>query len=113
MVSLSSISDIDLDKQVAALTRELATLKKAVSRQGGAYYEDGRDAASRYYSDFAEHVGDALPAIRRHGRAIERSARDHPATVAAVGLVVVGLVASLFFGGRQQKTPRARSRSAR
>jgi hypothetical protein len=113
MVSFSSISDIDLDKQVAALTRELAALKKAVSTRGGAYYEDGRDAASNYYSDLAEHLGDALPAIRRHGRAIEKTARDHPATVAAVGLVVAGLVASLFLGGRQQKTPRAKSRSAR
>ncbi|WP_376704762.1 hypothetical protein RQ479_08550 [Mesorhizobium sp. ISC25] len=113
MASLSSISDTDLNKQVAALTRELATLKKAVLKQGGALYEDGRDTASDYYSDITERLGDALPTIRRQGRAIEKTARDHPATAAAVGLVLVGLVASLFLGGRQQQAPRGRSRSAR
>jgi ElaB/YqjD/DUF883 family membrane-anchored ribosome-binding protein len=112
MASFSTLSDIDLEKQVAALSRELAALRKVVSRRGGAYYEDGRDAASDYYSDIAERFSDALPAIRRQGRAIEKTARDHPATAAAVGLVVVGLVASLFLS-RQQKTPRATSRSAR
>ncbi len=100
MASLSTLSDLDLDKQVAALSRELAALKKAVSRQSSAYYEDGRDAASDYYAQLAARFTDALPAIRKQGRAIERSARDHPATAAAVGLVVVGLVASLFLSRR-------------
>jgi hypothetical protein len=112
MASFSTLSDIDLEKQVAALSRELAALRKAVSRRGGAYYEDGRDAASDYYSDLAERLADALPTIKRQGRAIERRAREHPATAAAVGLVVVGLVASLFLS-RQQKTSRGTSRSAR
>ncbi|RWL14205.1 MAG: hypothetical protein EOR57_32095 [Mesorhizobium sp.] len=112
MVSFSTLSDIDLEKQVAALSRELAALRKAVSRRGSAYYEDGRDTASDYYSDLAERFSEALPAIRRHSRVIEKTARDHPATAAAVGLVVVGLVASLFLS-RQQKTSRTKSRSAR
>jgi len=51
-------------------------------------------------SAIADRIGDALPAIRKQGRAIERTARDHPATAAAVGLVVVGLVASLLFSRR-------------
>ncbi|MBB6407676.1 hypothetical protein [Mesorhizobium sangaii] len=100
MASYSTLSDIDLDKQVAALTRELANLKKAVSRRGGAYYEDGRDAALDAYSDLAGRLRDAMPAIRKQGRVIEKSARDHPAAAAAVGLVVVGLVASLLFSRR-------------
>jgi ElaB/YqjD/DUF883 family membrane-anchored ribosome-binding protein len=100
MASLSSLSDLDIDKQVAALSRELAALKKTVSRRGGAYYEDGRDAASDYYTQIAARLADSLPSIRKQGRAIERTARDHPATAAAVGLVVVGLVASLFLSRR-------------
>ncbi|MFD2058899.1 hypothetical protein ACFSQT_39235 [Mesorhizobium calcicola] len=100
MASFSTFSDIDLDKQVAALTRDLASLKKAVSRRGGAYYEDGRDAALDTYSDLAGRLRDAMPAIRKQGRVIEKSARDHPAAAAAVGLVVVGLVASLLFSRR-------------
>jgi len=100
MASLSTLSDIDLEKQVATLSRELAALRKAISKQGGAYYEDGRDAASDYYAQLAGRITDALPAIRSRGRAIERTARDHPATAAAVGLVVVGLVASLLLARR-------------
>ncbi|CAN7700517.1 hypothetical protein [Mesorhizobium sp. LjNodule214] len=100
MASLSSLSDLDLDKQVAALSRELAALRKTVARQGGAYYEDGRDAASNYYSELAGRLTEALPAIRNKGRAIERTARNHPATAAAVGLVVIGLIASLVLSRR-------------
>ncbi|MER8574793.1 hypothetical protein NKH19_19615 [Mesorhizobium sp. M1338] len=99
MASFSTLSDIDLDRQVAALTRELASLKKAVARRGGDYYEDGRDAALDTYSDLAGRLRDAMPAIRKQGRVIEKSARDHPAA-AAVGLVVIGLVASLLFSRR-------------
>lgn len=100
MASLSNLTDIDLDKQVAVLSKELAALRKVVAKRGGAYCEDGRDAASDYYAQLADRIGDALPAIRKQGRAIERTARDHPATAAAVGLVVVGLVASLLFSRR-------------
>ena len=100
MASFSTLPDIDLEKQVAALSRELAALKKAVSRRGGAVYEDGRDAALDTYSDLAGRLREAMPAIRKQGRVIERSARDHPAVAAAVGLVVVGLVASLLFSKR-------------
>jgi ElaB/YqjD/DUF883 family membrane-anchored ribosome-binding protein len=99
-IMASTLSDIDLDKQVAALSRELVALKKAVSRRGDAYFEDGRDAASDYYAQLAERLGDALPAMRKRGKVIERTARDHPATAAAVGLVVVGLVASLLLSRR-------------
>ena len=100
MASLSTITDIDLDKRVAVLSKELAALRKAVAKRGGAYYEDGRDAASDYYGQLADRISDALPAIRKQGKAIEKTARDHPATTAAVGLVVVGLVASLLLSRR-------------
>ncbi|MER9329236.1 hypothetical protein NKJ26_06900 [Mesorhizobium sp. M0152] len=100
MASYSTLPEIDLEKQVATLSRDLAALKKAMSRRGGAYYEDGRDAAFDAYSDLAGRLRDAMPVIRKKGRVIEKSARDHPAVAAAVGLVVVGLVASLLFSRR-------------
>ncbi|MFA6153080.1 hypothetical protein [Mesorhizobium sp.] len=100
MASFSTLSDIDLDKQVATLTRELAGLKKALAKRGGAYYQDGRDATLDTYSDIAERLRDAMPAIRKQGRVIEKSARDHPAAAAAFGLVVLGLAASLLFSRR-------------
>ena len=100
MASFSTLSDIDLDKQVAALSRQMNDLRKALAKRGDAYYEDGRETASDYYSQLAEQLHEALPAIKRRGRALERTARDHPATAAAVGLVVVGLLAGLLVSRR-------------
>lgn len=100
MASFSNISDMDLDRQIASLSKELAALKKAASRRSAEYYEDGRDAAWRTVSDMAGRFGDSLPAMRKRARAIEDSARDHPATAAVVGLVVVGLVAAMLFSRR-------------
>lgn len=93
-------TDLDLDRQIAALSRQLLDLKKALAKRGDAYYEDSREAAADYYSQLADQLQDALPAIRRKGRAIERTARDHPAATAAVGLVVLGLLAGLVMSRR-------------
>lgn len=90
------MTDIDIDRQIASLSRELSALRKTVAKRGGAYYDDGRETAREVYSDLAERLSDKLPALRKHARAIEGSARDHPATAAAVGLVVVGLAVMLF-----------------
>jgi len=100
MASLTDLSDLDLEKQVAMLSKELTKLKKTVGKRGSAIYDDTRETAWDYYADLAERVGDALPAFNKRARAFEKSARDHPATAAAVGLVVVGLVASLLISRR-------------
>jgi hypothetical protein len=41
-----------------------------------------------------------MPDLRRKARVIENTAREHPAAAAAVGLIVIGLAASLLFGRR-------------
>jgi ElaB/YqjD/DUF883 family membrane-anchored ribosome-binding protein len=99
-MAFSSISDIDLEKQVANLSKELAALKKEMSRRGGGLYADGREAVSDYYSELAERVADRLPDLRSRAKALESSAREHPATAAAVGFVVLGLLATLLFTRR-------------
>ncbi|CAM5373628.1 hypothetical protein ATER59S_01610 [Aquamicrobium terrae] len=96
----SNLSDSDLEKQVASLSRELASLKKVLARRGSCYYEDGRDMVSDFSDDLAERIGSSLPAVRRQARAIERSAREHPATAAAIGLVALGLAAMFLIGRR-------------
>ncbi|HEY4191348.1 MAG TPA: hypothetical protein VGM46_01770 [Mesorhizobium sp.] len=100
MPSFSDMTDIDLEKQIASLSKELAALKKTASKRGKAYYDEGRDAAWDSYSDLAERISDALPGLRKRAKVIEGTARDHPATAAAVGLVVVGLVAAMLFNRR-------------
>ncbi len=101
MTLLSRLTDSDLDRRIAALSRELATLKKTLARRGSAYYDDGREAAADLYDDLSERIGHALPALRKQARVVERSAREHPAATAAVGLVALGLLATLLFSRRR------------
>jgi hypothetical protein len=72
MALFSTLSDIDLEKQVAALSRELAALRKAVSRRGGSYYEDGREAASSASVTLCPRSGGKAGRSRRRRATIRR-----------------------------------------
>lgn len=86
----------DLEVQVARLSKELAALKKALSRRGSESYGEARDAASDLYGDLRHRFADAVPVMRKQARVAQRAARDHPATAAAVGVVVLGLLVALL-----------------
>ncbi len=87
----------DLDAQVAKLTKELASLKKAMASRGADAYGDAREAASDFYGDLHDRLAHAMPSIRRQARAAERAARDNPGmTAALVGLAVAGLLVTLM-----------------
>jgi hypothetical protein len=86
----------DLEAQVAHLSKEISSLKKALARRGSDAYDDARDATADVYGDLRDRFVDALPGMRKHARAAGDVARDHPATAAIVGLLVVGLVATML-----------------
>lgn len=86
----------DLEAQVAKLTKEISVLKKSLARRGADAYDDARDTASDFYGEVRHRVADALPLVRRQARVAEQAARENPATAVVVGLVVVGLLATLF-----------------
>ncbi len=88
--------DGDLEDQVARLSKELSSLKKSLSKRGASAYEDTRDTASDLYDELRERFSEALPYMRKRAHAAERVAKDHPATAAAVGLIVVGLLVTLL-----------------
>jgi hypothetical protein len=88
--------DDDLHSQIAALSNEISALRKAVSRRGSAAYGDTLDTAADLYGEVRDRLAGTVPLIRRQARNVERSARDHPATAALVGLVVIGLVVALL-----------------
>src|SRR5690606_38052396 len=85
-MALRDLTDIDLEQRIATLSKELATLKRTMTRRGGGYVEEGRDMAMDAYSDIAERVSNSLPYVRKRARMVEATARDHPAAAAAVGL---------------------------
>lgn len=100
MAGFRDLTDLDLEQQVAALSKELATLKRSAAKRGSSYLEDGRDMAFDAYSDIAGRISHSLPHLRKRARMVETTARDHPAAAAAVGLVVLGLIATLVFRRR-------------
>lgn len=90
----------DLEAQVARLSKELASLRKSLGKRGASVYADGREGASDLYEDVRERLVEALPMVRRKAHAVERAAKDNPATAAAVGLVVLGLLATMLLRRR-------------
>lgn len=86
----------DLEDQVATLTRELAALRKTVSKRGANAYQSTRDSASDMYAELWDLIAEAVPAVRKRARAAERVARDNPATTALLGIAVLGIAAALL-----------------
>jgi ElaB/YqjD/DUF883 family membrane-anchored ribosome-binding protein len=85
-----------LSAQIEALQGELRSLRRMASKRGAESYADARDSAA----DLADEVRDALAStgaeLSRHARHAGQTVKSNPAAAAAVGLVVLGLVASLF-----------------
>ena len=94
------LMDGDLEDQVARLTKELSALKKTLSKRGASAYEDTRDTASDVYAELWDRFQEALPGMRKRAKTVEDAARSNPATAAAVGLVVVGLLVTLLASRR-------------
>lgn len=85
----------DLERQIAQLSTEVSALRNIVSAPGGAEVDGAWETGADLYDDMRDRFSTALPYVRKGARTVERSARDHPATAAAVGLVVVGLMVAL------------------
>jgi hypothetical protein len=102
--------DVDLEQQVADLRKEMSALSSAVAKHGGNFYEEAGDSVSAFLSQLANRVGPSIGGLRRQARTVERAAFDHPAVVATVGLVMIGLVASLVLRSRSASEPTRRPR---
>jgi len=85
-----------LEAQVDALRKEVSGLRKNLSKRGRAAYADASDTAESVYDDLAQRWTEALPHMRKQAKVVEQSARDNPAAAAAIGLVVVGLLAAML-----------------
>ena len=99
------LQNMDLEKQVRMLRGELASLQELAARRGKDVYGGASGAISGYYDDLSRVATSLLPGLGRRGKMVDAAAFNHPAAVAAVGLLVVGLVASLFVTQRLASEP--------
>lgn len=97
----------DLERQVTSLTRELSSLRRTAAKRGSHLYDEVSERGANAYGDVADIVSDLIGKLSSQRpisrREIERQARlagaavkDHPKTVALVGLVGLGLAAMLL-----------------
>ena len=97
----------DLERQMAALKRELSSLRHSAAKHGSRAYDEVASRGSHAYDDVAEIVADLLGQLTRRSRPgrreVQRQARiagaavrDHPKTTALVGLAALGLAAALL-----------------
>jgi ElaB/YqjD/DUF883 family membrane-anchored ribosome-binding protein len=86
----------DLEDQVAALRKEVASLRRSASKRGSWLAGESRDYASDIYDDLLDRLSDAWPIMRKRSRDVGRVATDHPVTTAVVGLAVIGLAIGFF-----------------
>ncbi|MBL8583316.1 MAG: hypothetical protein JNL61_13970 [Rhizobiaceae bacterium] len=86
----------DIEVRLRQLRKEVSALSRAVTRRGERGLDDTREALSEVVSDLSDRVSDMLPEVRRRARAIEHSAREHPAAIAVAGMLVVGLALTLL-----------------
>lgn len=94
----SSRDDIveNLEEQLASLRKEVKSLRKMAAKRGAAAYDDASEGAAHLYDEIAHRVLEAVPPLRKSARRVEQQARDNPAAAAAVGLVVLGLLAAVL-----------------
>jgi hypothetical protein len=86
----------DVQDRIARLSREISSLRKLVSRRGGAAYEDAHAAAGDLYGGLRERLHDAVPDLHRGARRARETARDNPAVTAALAVGVIGLLVVLL-----------------
>lgn len=93
----------DLERELAALRRDVAALGDRVSRRGAAAYRSAGDDLGRLYDEMAAGLSAAMPALRKRARGVEETIRDNPGRAAAVvGLAVLTVAAAAVIAGRRR-----------
>jgi len=84
-----------LARQITALQAELRDLRKVAGKRGAESYDQARDSAADLMDELRDSIGVAGAQIARQAIVAGTAARQNPAIAAGVGLVVIGLIASL------------------
>jgi len=90
-----------IEARIDALREEISSLTRQASRMGGDAYDTTQRAVPALAHELEDLIEQAWPMMRSRARHVERVARDNPtATAAAVGLVALGLLATIIYSRR-------------
>lgn len=90
-----------LEAELSSLRREVSRLSRKAGQYGADTYHDTRRGSHELYGELVDVFSAMLPVARRRTHDAERLVRDNPAATAAiVGLIVVGLAASIIYSRR-------------
>lgn len=93
----------DLESELTALRREVASLGRQVSKRSKAAYRGAGHDIGHYYDEIAASLAAAVPTLRRHARGVEHTIRDNPGrTAAVVGLAALTVAAAVIFSSRSR-----------
>jgi ElaB/YqjD/DUF883 family membrane-anchored ribosome-binding protein len=90
------IDEVDLERQVENLRKEVAWLSRLLSKQGANAYSGTRDTAAEIIDEVWTRFSDALPKVGRQARLANKTVQDNPVAAAVVGIAVVGLLIGLM-----------------
>ena len=85
-----------LSAQIEALQGELRSLRRMASKRGAESYSDARESAADLVDEIRDSLASTGAQLGRQARHAGQTVKSNPAAAAAVGLIVLGLVASLF-----------------
>ena len=100
------LPNMDLDKQVRMLRGELASLQELAAGRGKNVYDAEAMPFLAITTIWPGLRHRSCRGLGKRGRMVGAAAFNHPAAVAAVGLLVVGLVVSLFLTQRLSERTR-------
>lgn len=86
----------EMQRHMAKLGREVASLRRSLARHGPAAYDDLRQGAGDLYEDMWERVSHAMPDIRRGARLARETARDNPIMTTALLAGAAALAVALL-----------------
>ena len=92
-----------LARQITALQAELRDLRKIAGKRGAESYDHARDNAAEMMDELREGIVEVGGQIARQAQVAGNAARQNPAIAAGVGLVVIGLIASLVASRASRK----------
>lgn len=82
----------ELQEQLDKLRRELSAVRKDLSKRGYGAYREGRHMGEDLVDVLGDYIESAAPAMRRNARALEKTARENPATAVATAIVSVAII---------------------